>query len=95
MLRHYVSPTQYDWDGSLSKVEFSYNKSWQESIKTTTILVNYGEDPITYVDMRINGSQVLVAKGFALSINNVISLAKKHFLVAQQLAKVLCRHQVT
>ena len=58
-------------------------------------LLNYGEHPITDVDIRINGSQVLVAKGFALSIKNVISLAKKHFLVAQQLAKVLCRHQVT
>ena len=29
MLRHYVSPTQDDWDHYLSLVEFAYNNFWQ------------------------------------------------------------------
>ena len=40
MLRHYVSPTQDDWDLYLSLVEFSYNNAWQESIKTTPFMLN-------------------------------------------------------
>jgi hypothetical protein len=28
MLRHYVSPSQDDWDEYLSMVEFAYNNSW-------------------------------------------------------------------
>jgi hypothetical protein len=37
MLRHYVTPTQDDWDMYLSLVEFAYNNAWQESIRTTLL----------------------------------------------------------
>ena len=84
MLRHYVSPSQDDWDEYLSMVEFAYNNSWQESIKTTPFLLNYGQHPSTPVNRRINGSQVPAAKDFALAMSNVISEAKKHLLAAQQ-----------
>ena len=42
MLRHYVSPTQDDWDPYLSLVEFAYNNAWQESMQTTYFMLNQG-----------------------------------------------------
>jgi hypothetical protein len=46
MLRHYVSPTQEDWDLYLSLVEFVYNNAWQKSIQTTPFMLNYGQHPL-------------------------------------------------
>ena len=43
MFRHYVSPSQENWDEYLSMVEFAYNNLWQESIKNTHFLLNYGQ----------------------------------------------------
>ncbi|MGQ2964139.1 MAG: DDE-type integrase/transposase/recombinase, partial [Agrobacterium sp.] len=49
MLRHYISPTQRDWPKHLSFAEFAINNSWQESIKSTPFLINYGQSPVTPV----------------------------------------------
>ena len=46
MLRHYVSPTQHDWDVRVHAAEFAYNNSYQESVRTTPFRLVYGEDPI-------------------------------------------------
>jgi hypothetical protein len=87
MFRHYVSPSQNDWDKILSMVEFAYNNSWQKSIKTTLFLLNYGQHPSTPVNRRISRSEVSAAKDFVLAMSNVISETKKHLLVAQQRQK--------
>ena len=42
MLRHYVNPVQDDWDEFLALVEFAYNNSWQESVRNTPFVLNYG-----------------------------------------------------
>lgn len=44
-LRHYVSPTQTDWDLYLTPLEFAVNNSVQESTKETPFTLNYGFDP--------------------------------------------------
>ena len=62
MLRHYVSSTEDDWDKLLSIVEFAYNNSWQEFIKTTHFVLNYGQHPSTLVYGRISGSQSQLQK---------------------------------
>ena len=41
ILRHYVSPTEDDWDLYLSLVEFAYSNAWQESIQTTPLMLNH------------------------------------------------------
>lgn len=43
MLRLYVSPAQDDWDDYLSAIEFAINDSWQESIRTTPFMLNFGQ----------------------------------------------------
>jgi len=45
MLRHYVNPVQDDWDEFLAVVEFAYNSSWQESVRNTPFVLNYGQHP--------------------------------------------------
>ena len=45
MLRHYINPMHNDWDEHLTTVEFAINNSYQESIKTTPFMLNYGTEP--------------------------------------------------
>ena len=47
MLRHYVSPTQQDWDVHLPLVEFAINNAYQESTQTTPFMLHYGLHPHT------------------------------------------------
>ena len=46
-LRHYVSPTQEDWDEWIVAVEFAINNSYQETVRSTPFRLNYGQDPLT------------------------------------------------
>jgi hypothetical protein len=46
-LRHYISPSQDDWDEWLPQAEFSVNNAWQESIKNTLFMLNFGQQPRT------------------------------------------------
>ena len=87
MLRYYVCPSQDNWDEYLLMVEFAYNNLWQEFIKTTHFLLNYGQHASTHVNRRISESQVSAATNLALAMSNVISEAKKHLLAAQQRQK--------
>lgn len=45
MLRHYVNPKTHDWDEYQDAVEFAVNKAWQESTRSTPIVLNYGLTP--------------------------------------------------
>ena len=44
-LRVYTSYLQDDWVELLATAEFSYNNSWQASIKTTPFIANFGRNP--------------------------------------------------
>lgn len=87
MLRHYVSPTQDDWDMYLSLVEFAYNNAWQESIRTTPFMLNYGQHPLTPLNRGISRCHVPAAKDFAQSMSSILQEAKKHLLAAQNRQK--------
>ena len=87
MLRHYVSPTQDDWDLYLSLVEFAYNNAWQESIQTTPFMLNYGQHPLTPLNIGISRCHVPVAKGLVQSMSSIMQEAKKHLLAAQNRQK--------
>jgi hypothetical protein len=53
MLRHYVSPTQTDWNEHLSMVEFAYNNARQESTQETPFFLNYGFHPLSPIDLML------------------------------------------
>lgn len=44
-LRVYCTYLQDDWVDLLATAEFSYNNSWQASIKTTPFIANFGRNP--------------------------------------------------
>ena len=52
-LRHYISPSQDDWDVHLPLIEFAINSSKQESTKETPFFLNYGEHPRTPLDLML------------------------------------------
>ena len=47
MLRNYVEPTQDDWDEHFTAAEFAINSAYQQSIKTSPFMLNYGQNPLT------------------------------------------------
>jgi hypothetical protein len=87
MPRHYVSPTQDDWDLYLSLVEFAYNNVWQESIQTTPFMLNYGQHPLTPLNIGISKCHVHATKGLMQSKSSIMQEAKKHLLVAHNRQK--------
>ena len=56
MLRHYVNPMLNDWDDHLDAVELAVNNAWQESIRTTPFMLNYGQQPRLPGQVSINGN---------------------------------------
>ena len=56
MLRHYVSPTQTDWDTHLPLVEFAINNAYQESVQSTPFMLNYGRHPHTPASISMPGT---------------------------------------
>jgi hypothetical protein len=46
-LRHYVSPTQTDWDLYLALLEVAVNNAVQDSTNETPFMLNYGQHPHT------------------------------------------------
>lgn len=52
-LRHFVSPTQTNWDELLPMAEFAINNAYQESIKSTPFLLNYGQHPLSPMCRRL------------------------------------------
>jgi hypothetical protein len=46
ILASYVNAHQNDWDSWLPLVQFAMNNIWQESIRTTPSVLNFGEHPV-------------------------------------------------
>jgi transposase InsO family protein len=51
-LRHYVNPTQDDWDRWLAVVEFALNNSVHSSTQATPFFLNYGRHPNTPLSLQ-------------------------------------------
>jgi len=52
MLRHYVSPSQDDWDRKLAMCEFAVNNAWNSSTGESAFFLNSGEHPVTPLTMK-------------------------------------------
>jgi hypothetical protein len=51
MLRHYIDPTQTDWDSLLPMVQFSINNSYHASINFVPFELVYGKRPCLPLDL--------------------------------------------
>jgi hypothetical protein len=83
-LRHYISPSQDDWDEWLSQAEFSVNNAWQKSIKSTPFMLNFGQQPRPPLTQR-GGREVRVSQVsyFAQTMKETLDCAKAFFLAAR------------
>jgi hypothetical protein len=88
-LRHYISPSQDDWDEWLPQAEFSVNNAWQESIKNTPFMLNFGQQPRTPLNQS-GGREVRVpqASNFARTLEESLARAKASLLAAQSRQKL-------
>lgn len=81
-LRHYVSPTQTDWDQHLSHVEFAINNSWQESLQNTPFCACYGQHPHTPTTLLI-ADKVPAARRWLVDYEERVAHARACILAAQ------------
>ena len=94
MLRHYVRPSQTDWDKHLPLVEFAINNAYQESVKATPFMLNHGQHPHTPASICIGTGRNAaadpkrpLADRFTDEMHKVIAQAKQSFLSAQRRQK--------
>jgi transposase InsO family protein len=82
-LRHYISPSQDDWDEWLPQAEFSVNNAWQKSIKNTPFMLIFGQQPRTPLNQS-GGREVRVpqTKNFAETMADNLARAKASLLAA-------------
>ena len=83
MLRHYVNPMANDWDDHLDAVEFAVNNSWQESVKATQFVFNYGLNPITPTSLPLQ-SRVPAALQFSQDWQMTVQEARTLLAGAEQ-----------
>ena len=82
MLRHYISPTQDDWDEHLDAAEFAITNAWQESVRNTPFFLNYGQHPLTPASVDVD-TKVPAAKAFTKELHEAVALAKEAWQSAQ------------
>jgi hypothetical protein len=73
MLRHYVDPTQANWDSLLPLVEFAINDSVRESVRSTPFVLNYGKRPQLPADLVLRGRSHLALHLNLLTIRLITS----------------------
>ena len=76
MLRSYISPCQTDWDEHLTAVEFAINNSWHESTRDTPFYLNYGQHPLTPINLSNGPPRVPAATAFVNRMQTRIAHAK-------------------
>ncbi|CAL8469368.1 g8909 [Coccomyxa elongata] len=84
MLRNYVDPAQDDWDEHLTAAEFAINNAYQESIRTTPFMLNYGQNPLTPASLRIPRIQNPEALTLSSTLQERLARAKMYMGSAQQ-----------
>jgi hypothetical protein len=86
-LRHFVSPSQTDWDMLLSAAEFALNDTYQASIGSTPFYLTYGQHPLTPARAAVAKSNVPAAVDFLQNIRQAVKRGKQLLLAAQQRQK--------
>jgi hypothetical protein len=95
MLRHFVDPTQSNWDKLLPLVEFAINDSYHESVRAVPFVLVYGRRPRVPLDLVLKGegsADALVstsdtADAVVSTIQDAVCRARKCLEAAQQRQK--------
>jgi hypothetical protein len=82
-LRHFVNPTQTNWDTLLAAAEFAMNNAFNESIRTTPFMLNYGQHPLTPLNMDLDTPN-LTAHNFVSRLKDAVRQAQQYLADAQQ-----------
>ena len=83
MLRHFVSPSQDDWDLRLPCCEFAINNAWNQSTGSTPFFVKFGEHPRSPINVDVV-CKLPAADAFVGRIKDAVSRAHDSLLYAQQ-----------
>jgi transposase InsO family protein len=83
-LRHYISPTQDDWEECLPMAEFAINSSRSDSTKHTPFYLCYGRHPSAPADVVLPRPQTPAAEEFLRSMHTNIAAARKALQAAQE-----------
>ena len=75
MLRHYVSPSQYDWDLKLPCAEFALNNAIKAATGTTPFLLNHGRHLRAPAAIAMD-TAIPAANEFVGKVNEAISRPK-------------------
>ena len=79
MLRHYVKPSQEDWDEHLDMAEFAINNSYQASIKMAPAQLVYGKRLPTPVTLaKVQGSSNPASDKFITDLQALLKEAKQN-----------------
>lgn len=87
MLRHWVSPSQDNWDILLDCAEFAVNNAISASTQDTPFRLNYGQDPHTPLSIEL-GIKVPVANDFVKHMRDALRAAKLAMSAAQNRQKL-------
>jgi hypothetical protein len=91
-LRHFVNQDQNNWDDLLPVAEFAMNNAYNESIKSTPFMLNYGQNPDTPVVLYLRKSNPLVNK-FVGKWSEQLQCAKQCLQAAQDKQKSCADHK--
>jgi hypothetical protein len=83
VLRHYISPTQRDWNDWLSLAEFAMNNAYNFSTKTTPFLACQGWQPRTPL-LQVVPDTFPVVKTFLTDVHSRMDEVKRLNQVAQE-----------
>jgi len=92
-LRHYISPSQDDWDTHLPLIEFAINSSKHASTGETPFFLNYGRHPRTPLDLQlpdVSGPDHTNTPGVLKYVHHMqtaLNKAKKCLIAARQRQK--------
>jgi hypothetical protein len=87
VLRHYISPTQKDWDKQLMPVEFAINNAPQSSTGMSPFMLNAGQHPLTPLAMDMDDCKSQSASEFVGQMQTNLQLAKQMIQAAQDRQK--------
>ena len=93
MLRHYINPTQTNWDDLLPLAEFAMNNAHNSSVDNTPFFLNYGLHPRCPVTREFlahtakNVPAAPAAADFAASMHDALAAARRAMESAQQRMK--------
>ncbi len=84
MLRHYIDPSQTDWDRHLSMAEFAINNAYHEGMKATPFWLNNFKHPHTPLSLYVKHGTSVEARQLAVRLVDDLQLAKQCLHSAQQ-----------